>query len=119
MRYKSAFSPSYLACPETNCWVPIKKCERLLDQHKYTRLVDRSEKRALSSVSEDKLKIQLPFSIDLANKLRKGSFIVEGNAIITPLEDADGVLPEQKLELVHEFLGLVSEVGTMCVSCPN
>ncbi|KAM7534144.1 hypothetical protein Aperf_G00000115204 [Anoplocephala perfoliata] len=119
MRYKGAFSPSYLECPETNCWVPIKKCEPLLDRVKYTRLADFSEKRTLPSVSEDEIKIQLPFSVDLANKLGKGNFIVKEDTIITPLQGAESVLPERKLELTREFMSLISSAGTMCVSCSN
>uniref|UniRef100_H2Y4K0 Arginyl-tRNA--protein transferase 1 n=2 Tax=Ciona savignyi TaxID=51511 RepID=H2Y4K0_CIOSA len=38
MRYKSAYKPSYLLCPESYEWVPIEKCEATLQESPYSRL---------------------------------------------------------------------------------
>ncbi|VDN99026.1 unnamed protein product [Rodentolepis nana] len=119
MRYKKAFSPSYLACPETSNWVPIEKCGRLLDKTKYTRLADCNEKRLLSSVSEDEPRLQLSFSNDLANKLHDINFTVEGDAIRVNLEDAESLLSQKELDLVREWFTLVPDYGTMYINCKN
>ncbi|KAM3183253.1 hypothetical protein ACTXT7_010699 [Hymenolepis weldensis] len=119
MRYKAAFSPSYLACPETYSWVPIEKCKRLLDKTKYTRLADYNEKRFLSPVSEDEPKLQLSFSQGLANKLKDVDFTVEGDAIIVNLKDAECVLSQKQFELALEWATLVSDFGTMYINCKN
>ena len=38
MKYKGAYDPSDLLCPETYIWVPLKKCVSTLDRTKYARL---------------------------------------------------------------------------------
>ncbi|XP_077285008.1 arginyltransferase 1 isoform X6 [Arctopsyche grandis] len=38
MRYKGNYSPSYLLCPETFEWFPLKDCVGKLDREKYARL---------------------------------------------------------------------------------
>lgn len=38
MRYKGAYSPSFLLCPEVYTWHPIELCIPLLEQSKYSRL---------------------------------------------------------------------------------
>ena len=38
MRYKGAYSPSQLLCPETYQWVSLDKCRETLKVHKYARL---------------------------------------------------------------------------------
>lgn len=38
MRYKGQYLPSELLCPETYNWVPVVKCEKALDENKYSRL---------------------------------------------------------------------------------
>lgn len=43
MRYKGNYSPSYLACPETFNWIPIKQCLPKLDHSNYSRLDDSDE----------------------------------------------------------------------------
>ena len=40
MRYKAKYSGSYLLCPDTYNWVPVDKCQPILDQTKYARLAD-------------------------------------------------------------------------------
>lgn len=35
MRYKAAFQPSELLCPETFCWVPFERLRAALDAHRY------------------------------------------------------------------------------------
>nr|CDS28700.1 arginyl tRNA protein transferase 1 [Hymenolepis microstoma] len=119
MRYKQAFSPSYLACPETYNWVPIERCERLLDKNKYTRLADCNEKRLSSSVSKDEPRLQLSFSEDLANKLHDVNFTVEGDAIRVNLENAECLLSQKELDLVREWFTLVPDSGTMYINCKN
>ncbi|OON19805.1 Arginine-tRNA-protein transferase, partial [Opisthorchis viverrini] len=45
MSYKAQFHPSYLACPETYIWVPVKSCLQRLDSApggKYARFSDES-----------------------------------------------------------------------------
>ena len=37
MRYKGAYSPSFLLCPETNTWHRIEECRPKLDAAKYCR----------------------------------------------------------------------------------
>lgn len=119
MRYKAAFSPSYLACPETHTWVPIEKCARLLDKFKYTRLAAYSDKRSLSSVSEDETDTYLPLSVQSFNKLKCKDFRIEGGALLIPLEDAESILSPKELELAREWTTLVSDYGTMCINCIN
>ncbi|XP_066028063.1 arginyl-tRNA--protein transferase 1 isoform X1 [Pocillopora verrucosa] len=43
MRYKGNYSPSYLACPETFNWIPMKQCLPKLDLSNYSRLDDSDE----------------------------------------------------------------------------
>lgn len=38
MRYKGAYSPSYLLCPETYQWCSLDKCRETLQKTKYARL---------------------------------------------------------------------------------
>lgn len=38
MKYKAAFKPSYLLCPETYTWHPILDCLPKLNLNKYSRL---------------------------------------------------------------------------------
>uniref|UniRef100_F7BAH3 Arginyl-tRNA--protein transferase 1 n=1 Tax=Ciona intestinalis TaxID=7719 RepID=F7BAH3_CIOIN len=38
MRYKGAYHPSYLLCPESYEWVPVEKCEAALKEKPYARL---------------------------------------------------------------------------------
>lgn len=38
MRYKGAYSPSFLLCPEVYTWHPIESCLPLLERSKYSRL---------------------------------------------------------------------------------
>ena len=38
MRYKGAYDPSDLLCPEVYCWVPIDKCRAMLETTSYARL---------------------------------------------------------------------------------
>lgn len=38
MRYKGAYSPSFLLCPEVYSWHPIEYCIPLLERSKYSRL---------------------------------------------------------------------------------
>ncbi|KAL0269342.1 UNVERIFIED_CONTAM: hypothetical protein PYX00_007111 [Menopon gallinae] len=38
MKYKAAFRPSYLLCPEVYTWHPIQSCLPKLDKSKYSRL---------------------------------------------------------------------------------
>jgi len=38
MRYKGQYHPSYLLCPETYTWQPIRDCKSKLDVSKYSRL---------------------------------------------------------------------------------
>lgn len=40
MKYKGQYHPSYLLCPETYHWVPIKDCIPKLDVAKYSRFAD-------------------------------------------------------------------------------
>lgn len=40
MRYKGNLAASYLLCPETYRWFPIKDCVSKLDNSKYARLND-------------------------------------------------------------------------------
>ncbi|KAK7865883.1 hypothetical protein R5R35_003994 [Gryllus longicercus] len=37
MRYKAAYTPSYLLCPETYTWHPVVECKCKLDQNRYCR----------------------------------------------------------------------------------
>jgi len=38
MRYKGAYSPSELLCPVSYAWVPLPKCQPVLEEKKYSRL---------------------------------------------------------------------------------
>ena len=40
MKYKGEYSPSFLLCPVTNCYVPFEICEKKLDVSKYARFND-------------------------------------------------------------------------------
>lgn len=48
MRYKGAFTPSDLLCPETYKWFPIKDCIQKLERSPYSRFDP-----DLSSIDED------------------------------------------------------------------
>ena len=38
MRYKAKYHPSWLLCPKTYSWVPVKQALQLLDKSKYSAL---------------------------------------------------------------------------------
>ena len=40
MRYKGQYSPSFLLCPESYCFIPIERCRPKLDANRYARLND-------------------------------------------------------------------------------
>lgn len=120
MRYKAQFSPSYLAYPETHAWIPIEKCKHLLDQCKYDRFAGEENAENISATHTDNnTRLQLPFSWTLASLLPKGGFAVEGNAIVTTLAEAEGVVSRRGLQLVREWARLVNNTGTMCISCTD
>ncbi|VDM24764.1 unnamed protein product [Hydatigera taeniaeformis] len=117
MRYKAQFSPSYLACPETYVWVPMEKCKHLLDQCKYSRLAGEEAENASPTHSYSNTKILLPFCEALISALPKDGFVVEGDAIVTTLAEAEGVLSRREVQLVNEWIRLVNGTGTIHISC--
>ncbi|VDL61089.1 unnamed protein product [Hymenolepis diminuta] len=120
MRYKGAFSPSYLVCPETNNWVPIERCRRLLDAQKYTRFAEDSSISSFSfSVPVDTTVIMLPYSHQLASMLPSSSYSVEDGRIVTTLGAASTILSKYALKLVTEWRGLVNSTGSMRIDFAN
>ncbi|VDN97486.1 unnamed protein product [Rodentolepis nana] len=115
MRYKGAFSPSYLVCPETNTWVPIERCKRLLDVQKYARFAEDNSTTGSSSShdSTDSIVIMLPYSTRCALMLPSSSYTVEGDRIVTTLGAASTILSRHGLEIVKEWRRLVTSTGSM------
>merc|ERR1711899_297979 len=46
MRYKAKYHPSWLLCPKTYSWVPVKQALQLLDKSKYSALNNPNESEA-------------------------------------------------------------------------
>ncbi|VDK40069.1 unnamed protein product [Taenia asiatica] len=115
MNYKSGFSPSYLTCPVTYTWVPVDQCKRLLDQNKYSRLSQVDVEDPLTIPPDDEVMVQLPLSEELTSALIEGSYTVEGDAVVTTLADAKELLDENDVELIHEWVNLVRNTGSMCI----
>nr|CDS28701.2 arginyl tRNA protein transferase 1 [Hymenolepis microstoma] len=114
MRYKAAFTPSYLVCPETKTWVPVERCKRLLNVQKYTRFAeDSSTSSSSSSYSTDSIVIMLRYSYRLASMLPSSSYTLEDGKIVTTLGAASTILSEYDLQLVKEWRGLVTSMGSM------
>ncbi|VDM17493.1 unnamed protein product [Hydatigera taeniaeformis] len=112
MRYKALFSPSYLLCPETYVWVPIERCQRLLDLNKYARFADTNIKKT-SSVEADKVVVILPLSSALTSLLPQFQFTTEGNTIVTTASAVTRVLTKHGLKLLRDWTSLVCSTGTM------
>ncbi|CDS41673.1 arginyl tRNA protein transferase 1 [Echinococcus multilocularis] len=119
MNYKAEYSPSWLACPETYAWVHVEECQRLLDQSKYSRFAEEGEKDSVNTPCDEEVKVHLLFSEALTSALPDGRFAVEGDAVVTTLADARGVLCERDLNRIREWVDLVKDTGTMLISCTN
>ncbi|KAL5964328.1 Arginyl-tRNA--protein transferase 1 [Taenia solium] len=117
MNYKSGFSPSYLTCPVTYTWVPVDQCKRLLEQNKYSRLSQADVEDPLTIPPDEEVMVQLPLSEELTSALNEGSYTVEGDAAVITLADAKGLLDENDMELIHEWVNLVRNTGNMCTVC--
>ena len=59
MRYKGAYTPSFLLCPETNTWHPIEDCRAKLDANKYCRFHADPEARDVSRFSGELAKVKI------------------------------------------------------------
>ncbi|VDD83349.1 unnamed protein product, partial [Mesocestoides corti] len=116
MRYKALFSPSYLACPETYKWVPVEKCQRLLDQGKYARFAELADQQ---EEDPDSAVLLLPFSERLASMLPAKNFTIEGDVIITTVGIAASVIKKQALQVAREWVQLVGSTGTMRINYVN
>ncbi|VDK41304.1 unnamed protein product [Taenia asiatica] len=112
MRYKALYSPSFLLCPETYVWVPLEKCQRLLDRAKYTRFTDANVEKA-SSVDVGKVVLLLPFSTVLASLLPTSQFTVENNVIVTTAAAATRLLTKRAFQSLQDWANLVRSIGTM------
>ncbi|KAH9277941.1 Arginyl-tRNA--protein transferase 1 [Echinococcus granulosus] len=119
MNYKAEYSPSWLACPETYAWVSVEECQRLLDQSKYSRFAEEGEKDSANTPCDEAVKVHLPFSEALTSALPHKCFAVEGDAVVTTLADAKGVLCERDLNRIREWVDLVKDTGTMRIGCTN
>lgn len=65
MRYKGNLAASFLLCPETYCWFPIKECVSKLDVNKYSRLdddIDAIDTDVCSPEDVNKIKILLGYT---------------------------------------------------------
>ncbi|KAL5966305.1 Arginyl-tRNA--protein transferase 1 [Taenia solium] len=112
MRYKALYSPSFLLCPETYIWVPLEKCQRLLDRAKYTRFTDANVEKA-SSVDVGKVVLLLPFSTALASLLPTSQSTVEDNVIVTTAAAATQLLTKRAFQFLQDWANLVRSIGTM------
>ncbi|KAL5104192.1 Arginyl-tRNA--protein transferase 1 [Taenia crassiceps] len=117
MNYKAAYSPSFLACPETHVWVPIEQCQYLLDEDKYSRLAKMEEEDSTTTTPDDEVMIQLPFSESLAYELRQEEFEVEGELVVTTLAAAKSLLFDSDMGLIREWIDLVKNTGNMRIVC--
>ena len=76
MRYKGAYSPSFLLCPETNTWHRIEECRGKLDVQKYSRFHADAEAEDVSRFSGDLHKVKVlhkgfPMTYEVYRKYRK------------------------------------------------
>lgn len=116
MRYKAAFTPSYLVCPETYTWVPIERCQRILDVRKYARFAeDGVDRPSSSSFDPNSTVILLPFSPRLASMLRPSKFTVEDDTIVTTLAAAKNILTDNAIQIIREWRSLIVSMGSMRV----
>lgn len=121
MRYKAAFSPSYLACPETYQWVPVEVCRKLLDANKYSRFwgagVAASHPKHLLDNVYANTPILLPNRSDIGKRLPSGKFTVVGDKIVTKLGVAGRILTKKAQSNVEEWLCLIDgKTGTMRIN---
>ncbi|VDM35690.1 unnamed protein product [Hydatigera taeniaeformis] len=115
MVYKNNYLPSYLACPETYEWIPIERCQRLLDRNSYARFAEPTVAK-MPSVDVDKVVLLLPLSTSLAWILPKPQFTVEGNTIVTTVGAARRILSEHDFQLVRDWANLVPSIGTIRIN---
>lgn len=119
MNYKADFAPSFLVCPETNEWVPVEKCRRLLDRSKYIRFADDCVKKKSTSKPIGETKIRLHLTEALLKALSNEDFKIEGDEIITTLNAVEGVMPPEELQLIRQWVSLFENTGTMCIVSRN
>ncbi|KAM7534587.1 hypothetical protein Aperf_G00000115181 [Anoplocephala perfoliata] len=115
MRYKAAFKPSFLICPETYTWVPIERCQRLLADRKYTRFAEDDVAQPPSS-DANSVVILLPNSPQLKSMLQPSKFTEEDDVIVTTLEAVgDRILTDNAIQWIKEWRSLIISVGSMRV----
>ena len=117
MRYKALYSPSYLLCPETYSWVPVGRCQSLLDKKKYSRFAGSNVTRPTRDSNETI--IRLPNTPGIVSLLPKSKITIDGDAISTTIGAASQLIRDNALAIAREWTNLVVSSGTMRIDFAN